>query len=44
MQMNYPRSVIPKMRERKLTNGVNWQGALKQKRRITGVKKDPVVL
>jgi hypothetical protein len=30
MQINQPKSVKPKMRERKLRSGVNWQGALKQ--------------
>jgi hypothetical protein len=28
--LELPKGVKPKMRERKLRNGVNWQGALKQ--------------
>ena len=40
MQINQPKGVKPKRRERRLRSGVNWQGALKQK----GVKQGLGVL
>jgi hypothetical protein len=40
MQMNKPDGLKLKMRERKLTSGVNWQGSLKLKRvQKNGVKQ-----
>jgi len=30
MQINQPKGVKPKMTERKLRSGVNWQGALER--------------
>jgi hypothetical protein len=38
MERSQPKGVKPKMRERQLRNGVNWQRALKQK----GVKQTNV--
>jgi hypothetical protein len=38
MEMNQSKIVTPKIRGHKLRNGVNWQGALKQK----GVKQRDV--
>jgi hypothetical protein len=35
MESSEPKGVKPKMRERKLLSGVNWQGTLNQK----GVKQ-----
>ena len=31
MQINQPQGIKPKMKERKLSGGVNWQGAFKKK-------------
>jgi hypothetical protein len=39
MEMNQRKNVKPKMRGHKLRSGVNWQGALKEERRESNVRK-----